>query len=141
MPIRPILINIVMDLSKQYGSMDPKAQAEWVEWHDAKLLIAPANNIAFTNAALKHFSLDEAEGDGLKHKKAWEIIETQAGLQADSVLLDWENIQIDGKDVPYTRDKCVELLCAYQQLRDDVDTLSGNLADKRQKAINNTKKK
>lgn len=141
MPIRPIPINIVMDLSKQYGSMDPKAQAEWVEWHDAKLLIAPANNIAFTNAALKHFSLDEAEGDGLKHKKAWEIIETQAGLQADSVLLDWENIQIDGEEVPYTRDKCVELLCAYQQLRDDVDTLSSKLADKRQKAINNTKKK
>ena len=121
--------------------MDPKTQAEWFEWEDAQLLIAPANNLAFTTAALRQFSLNEVEGDALHSRIAFEVIEAQCKLIAKTILLGWKDIQIDEEDIPYTEEKAVELLCHYQALRDQVEHLSTTLEIKRSKAMASTKKK
>ena len=44
-----------MDFTKKFGSLDPKIQAEWIEYDDSRFLIAQANNIAFKNKTLEMF--------------------------------------------------------------------------------------
>jgi len=42
-------------------------------------------------------------------------------VYADTVVLDWENIRIDGKPLPYTRDNAVWLLTEFPDFRTFVE--------------------
>jgi|APSaa5957512535_1039671.scaffolds.fasta_scaffold126834_1 hypothetical protein len=130
-----------MDLTKKYGSLDAKTQAEWVKWDDAELLVAPENNLAFQSASLHEFRISDIDGEGLSDRSAHEVVTLDAKLKAKTILLDWKNVFIDGSEIPYSEEKAVEILTDYPQFREAVEDFARKLADTRQKAIAKTKKK
>ncbi len=129
-----------MDFTKQFGSLDPKVQAEWIEHEGSKFLIAPANNIAFKNKTLEMFKMGEIQSGGLDNISAKRVIEIEAEVKAHTVLLDWENVEDQGVKIPYNTDKAKEMIVNYEPFRNWLDAEAVKLATKKQQS-NDSKKK
>lgn len=129
-----------MDFTNKFGSLDPKADAEWIEYDGSRFLIAPANNIAFKNKTLEMFKMSEIQGSGLDNLSAKRVVEIEAEVKAHTILLDWENVMDKGTKVSYHPDKAKEMIVNYEPFRTWVDAESIKLATKKQES-NDSKKK
>jgi hypothetical protein len=129
-----------MDFTKQYGSTDPKTNAQWVEHQGAKFFIAPANNIAFKNKTLEMFKMNELQGGGLDKLTAKQVVEIESEIKAHTILLDWENVEDQGQPCGYSRDKAKEMLTNYEQFRNFVDAESVKVATAIKKVVEDKKK-
>ncbi len=129
-----------MDFTKKFGSLDPKVQAEWIEYDGSKFLIAPANNIAFKNKTLEMFKMGEIQSGGLDSLSAKRVIEIEAEVKAHTILLDWENVSDAGTKVSYNPDKAKEMIVNYEPFRNWLDAEAVKLAAKKQQS-NDSKKK
>lgn len=128
-----------MDFTKQYGSLNPKDQAEWVDHEGSRFLVAPANNIAFKNKTLEQFKVSEIQGGGLDDLSAKKVVEVEAEVKAHTILLDWENVKDNGVDIPYTPESAKKFIINYEQFRTWLDKEAINIASK--KLNNNHSKK
>lgn len=99
-----------MDFTQKFGSLDPKVQAEWIEYDDSRFLIAPANNIAFKNKTLEMFKMGEIQTGGIDNLSAKRVIEIEAEVKAHTILLDWENVTDQNTPVPYNTDKARDMI-------------------------------
>lgn len=129
-----------MDFTKQYGSTDPKTNAEWVEHEGAKFFIAPANNIAFKNKTLEMFKISELQGGGLDKLTAKQVVEVESEIKAHTILLDWEKVENQGQTCGYSKEKAKEMLVNYEQFRNFVDAESIKIATKIKKVADDKKK-
>ena len=49
-------------------------------------------------------------------------------VMAEAVLLDWRNIELDGKKLPYNMDNCIKILTDYKDFRGDVLLIAQQMA-------------
>tara|TARA_R100001509_G_C4692523_1_gene157342 strand:- start:113 stop:505 length:393 start_codon:yes stop_codon:yes gene_type:complete len=129
-----------MDFTKQYGSTDPKTNAQWVEHEGAKFFIAPANNIAFKNKTLEMFKMNELQGGGLDKLTAKQVVEIESEIKAHTILLDWEQVEDQGQTCQYSHDKAKEMLTNYEQFRNFIDAESVKVATAIKKVVDDKKK-
>jgi hypothetical protein len=129
-----------MDFTKKFGSLDPKVQAEWIDYDGSRFLIAPANNIAFKNKTLEMFKMGEIQSGGLDNLSAKRVIEIEAEVKAHTILLDWEKVEDQGALVPYNTEKAKDMIVNYESFRQWLDTESIKLATKKQD-LDDSKKK
>lgn len=128
-----------MDFTKKFGSLDPKVQAEWIEYDGSRFLIAPANNIAFKNKTLEMFKMSEIQG-GIDNLSAKRVVEIEAEVKAHTILLDWEKVEDQGVAVSYNPEKAREMIINYEPFRTWLDAESVKLATKKQ-VLDDSKKK
>lgn len=128
-----------MDFTKKFGSLDPKVQAEWIEYDGSRFLIAPANNIAFKNKTLEMFKMSEIQG-GIDNLSAKKVVEIEAEVKAHTILLDWEKVEDQGVSVSYNPEKAKEMIVNYEPFRTWLDAESVKLATKKQ-VLDDSKKK
>lgn len=50
-----------------------------------------------------------------------------AEVLADSVILGWKHLQESGKEVPYSRQKCIDLLVGFPELKEDIVDAASDL--------------
>jgi hypothetical protein len=128
-----------VDFTKKFGSLDPKVQAEWIEYDGSRFLIAPANNIAFKNKTLEMFKMSEIQG-GIDNLSAKKVVEIEAEVKAHTILLDWEKVEDQGVAVSYNPEKAREMIINYEPFRTWLDAESVKLATKKQ-VLDDSKKK
>lgn len=89
---------------------DPKKAVDgvWVDWYDAKLLVARASNKRFRD---RYAKLSEPHLKELREKTADESLSTRILKQAiaETILLGWDGITEGDQPVPYSPEKALEL--------------------------------
>ena len=99
-----------MDLTKIAIDGNKEKNGVWVELdEETQLLIGRINSPQFTRlaASLRKPYARQIENNLLSDKKKSAIA---AKLYSETVLLGWNNLKIDGQDVPYSKPKCKEIL-------------------------------
>lgn len=100
-----------MDIFAAYATDDTKEKdGIWVEIGDSEFLIARAGNPNYVKKLSRSFERnqkflerkDEA-AEKLSEKLLVEVI-------ADTILLDWKNVQFKGEEFPHNRDNAIALL-------------------------------
>lgn len=93
---------------------DSKKESDgvWLRYRDTdvKMRIARIGNPRFEaeQRRLKREAREQHDGGELSERQARDII---APAVAEFIVLDWENLENeDGSKIPYSREKCVELL-------------------------------
>lgn len=118
-----------MDIRKTYGtSKDLEAEGVWVDLGEgASVKVARAGNKE-NRAAIKR--LIAPHKVALRNDKLPDDIMEKIAIEAmaTTILLDWKGIAEDGKPVPYSRDNAVRLLTVYKDFRDQISSLSGEMA-------------
>lgn len=110
-----------MDLNKQF-SVDTSLEEKgvWIQMdEETKVLIARNGNAKYREVMTKRTApFKAAIRNNILPEKTAEKILIEA--MADAILLGWEGMKESGADVPYTRDKAVEMLTKYKEFRDFV---------------------
>lgn len=108
----------MLDVFKKYAvNLDAEVDGVWRHLHGADFLIARSGNKNFNKALTEAYEKNrealEAGGD-----KADELAEqVMLGVMADTVILDWKNVGLKGKELPYSRENVIKLL-SMPELRD-----------------------
>jgi len=117
------------DIKKEYGT-DEKKEVEGV-WETlgegCKVLVARTGNPKYEkvyNRITKPYR-QQIKRDSLSEEKARDIT---IQLIAESVLLDWQGIEEDGKPVKYSKKEAIRLLTKYKDFRNAVSELAGSIA-------------
>jgi len=117
-----------MDLAKVYGT-NKKLEVEgvWVELDPASsVLIARLGNKNYRETVKDltgPYRLQIQNGtlpDHLNEKIAIEALATD-------VLLDWNGIEVNGKSVPYSKEKAIELLTDMPDFREVIARMASNI--------------
>ena len=114
-----------MDFSKRYKT-DKDAESEGV-WEDCgeglRVKVARANNPHHQRVIenmMRPYRRQISNGR-LSNEKMTEIT---VKAMAECLLIDWEGVEIDGKNVPYSREAALDLLTEYKDFREDVAELA-----------------
>lgn len=89
---------------------DPKKRDEGIRFlyrGDIVLIIRSAESAAFKEAEFKALKAFKPAGEVATDDEVRTIYE---GVFADSLLVGWENLEIDGEAVPFSREKALELI-------------------------------
>lgn len=124
-----------MQLIKKY---DPKTEAEWFEYEDAKFLIAPMHNPTQKNYARETLTLSEAiavdeQGiEGLGNLKANDAIKKYYQIWANGLVFDWEGVNDEnGKEVKFSHENMHTLMCSNIPLTNWVGSKANELLIKK----------
>lgn len=119
-----------MDLKKQYGT--DKALEENGVWQDigdgASVLVARMGN-SRNVLELKRLTAPHKRQIqlGKLDDEIWKKINIEA--IADSILLDWKGVEINGKELPYSKPNAIQVLTDYADFRDVISTLANDMAN------------
>ena len=122
-----------MDLRKAFAT-DTEAEIKGVpfEYGDSTFIIARKFNPTHRKLFSKLWKANRlvvegkgaaAEGDAAE-KKADEIM---CEVMSKTILLGWKNVQVDGKDLPYSQQAAYDLLLEMKDFREVIDTASAEL--------------
>ena len=106
----------INDIFKKY---DPRSECVWKEFNGGKFFIAPQGNKAQQKEMLSQFTLQEANDFETKGPMvfgtmmAGDALKKIYNLYAATIIFDWELEGEDGKKIPFTQKKCVELMCEH----------------------------
>lgn len=108
-----------MDISKGFKKYDPKSEAEWFEFNEMKFLIAPMGNPAQKKKITELFTLKEAIGLEEMGALAFEDVKANVAIgrtyemYAKSLVLDWENVEENGKPLKFSQEKVHEWMMEF----------------------------
>lgn len=108
-----------MNINEIFKKYDPKSEAVWKEWNGAKFLIAPQGNKAQQKEMLNQFTLQEANDFESKgplvfgQMMAGEALKKIYNLYANTIIFGWELETEDGKQIPFSPKKCLELMLEH----------------------------
>jgi hypothetical protein len=115
-----------MDLAKHYRT-DATAEKEgqWVDWGEGtKFKIARLGNAQYQarfQALIKpHRHLRDR---GILPEDIQ--VEILCKCLAETVVIDWEGVDFDGKPLPYSTENALKVLTELKDLREDIVTVSG----------------
>jgi hypothetical protein len=118
-----------MDIKKSFGTnKEAEQQGVWVDLDETtKLKIARGGNKANRELVKKLLAPHKI---ALRNDKLPEHIIEDVGCKAmaQTILLDWQGMQEDGKNLPYTPENAERLLKDYPDFRDQVAQLSGEIS-------------
>ena len=127
-----------MDLFAVRTQVDRVSAGEWVGdipgLGDIRLKVRGLNSTHFKDAsakAMRNLPRSERNRDGSLSSAVAERV--TGGALAEAVLLDWENVTIQGDMIPYSKEKALELLTdpQWQIFRDAVEWSARIVADLR----------
>jgi len=113
-----------MDIFKTFATDTTKeTDGIWVDIGDAQFLVARAGNQKYAKKLSKLFERNQkllerkdAAADKLSEKLMVEVL-------AETILLDWKNVQYEGKDLAYSRESA-EMLLNIKDFRKQIMQLS-----------------
>ena len=117
-----------MDLRKAFAT-DTEAEIKGVpfEYGDSTFILArkfnPTHRKLFSKLWKANRRVVEGEGDAAE-KRADEIM---CEVMSKTILLGWKNVQVDGKDLPYSQQAAYDLLLEMRDFREVIDTASAEL--------------
>lgn len=120
---------VTMDLKKEFAT-NKQAEVDGI-WEDmgggCKVLIARIGNENYSKTFRKISKpyQNAIRRGTLGNEKAEELL-IQA--MADSIVLDWQGLEEDGKVVKYSKEECVRVLKEYKDFRDHINDLAGSIA-------------
>lgn len=119
-----------MDVAKLFGTdKDAEQEGVWIEFGSdgARVLIARQGNPRYqeTIRRLRRPYANFRAGQ-IPEAIALEIFRK---VTAETVLLGWEGITLDGKPLPYSYDNALKLITDYPDFHEMVTTASSNLAN------------
>ena len=120
-----------MDIKDMKYNPDLANNGVWVE-HDetTSFLIAKLGNKGFQTAFKKRLQpyRRSYENGTLSAKKEVEIM---VECMADHILLGWKGLLLNGKEIQYSREKCVEILSmeGAEEFRDLITNYSTDVAN------------
>lgn len=131
---------MTFDLKSHYGT-DPELEVGGV-WEDisegARLLIARVGNEAYQKRYRRvPRGIRNQISSGVLDDKVTEDV--MCRLLADTILLDWEGISDDGKEIKHSKDKAYEMLRSYRDFRDLVWDVANDQSRFRDEDIEETK--
>lgn len=126
-----------MDLRKFAVDIEKEVEGVWVDIGDrTRLKIARANNPAYNKLFLKLSQPYSrmAKNGLMPENKARELF---AEVTAKTILLDWENLELDNQNIPYSIEKAQEILQnpEFQPFKKFIDEFSQDEANFRQEEI------
>lgn len=132
-----------MDLGKQFRTDKLKeTKGTWIEIQDSELLIARNNTRAYRVALAKALSDNPSAMEASNEKEEAASDAILAAVVAETVLLGWKNVTVDGKPVKYTPKKAEKLLAELPDFMDLVRGLSDNIenfrVDQEEKEVKNS---
>jgi hypothetical protein len=120
----------MLDLKSIAVDAAKSVNGHWVKWMGAEFLLARySNRFAETARAQLHLEwYKKLQQEKISDNEEQEYRRRHAEIIASYVLLDWKNIGEDGKELPYSAEKAVELLTddSYQDLLDFIIQESTN---------------
>lgn len=115
------------DLSDLMADADTMEEGVWVEFFgDSKLKIASADSPKFNSYLARLARQNKVRLDSEDPKYFSTVQKITAEAKAKHILLDWENIKINGKKTPYSWEKGMDALLNSPKLREFVDEFSGD---------------
>jgi len=144
---------MAFDVSKKFGSRDPRKDAEWMEYEGGKFLIAPAGSPSFKKFTINRLSTEElmaaaSEGEAAltKTRSVAQMMEFNIDMIVHCVLLDWADIEENGEPIAFDVETAKDFLFHYDELRTQIDKFSLELGRKKgwipdEKKVEDTKKK
>ena len=116
------------DLSSTYLNDDSAENGVWVEFFEgARLRIASSENPKYRAALAKQARANKIKLDGDPHPDTVRLTtQITCRAMADHILLDWEGIQVNGQEFPYSKQNALEALLKSPQLRDFVSDQAGS---------------
>lgn len=127
-----------MDINQVFKKYDPRSEAKWCEWNEAKFLIAPMDNPYQKKESTKHFTLAETlnmetQGPEALKGMANESIKRMYGLYAASLVFDWQDVKDGKKDLKFDTAKVAEWMVEYDDFANFVIRSSIEIRDEREK--------
>lgn len=130
---------MAMDLKKQFGYNKKIARdGVWVDLQDdgsVAIKVAKIGTLDYLNTVNKFSRKYQAQAR-LNRMTAEQIVELNARVLSDCILLDWKGIEEDGNPIPYTRENAYRILKEYDDLRsmveahaNDSDLFQDNIID------------
>ena len=123
-------------------TLDPKRaeEGEWKEFRGAQLLIASTDSPRYKGVmaqlARKH-KLD-LEDDNPKFADVIQDLTCEA--LAEAVLLDWKDLAISGKPIPYAKNVAKQILLSAPAVRTFVEEVAGRASNFNVQAVEAAKK-
>ena len=117
-----------MDLRKAFAT-DTEAEIKGVpfEYGDSTFIIArkfnPTHRKLFSKLWKANRLVVEGNGDAAE-KKADEIM---CEVMSKTILLEWKNVQLDGKELAYSQEAAYQVLSEMKDLREVIDTASAEM--------------
>ena len=129
-----------MELTKYFGNTDLKASAEWLELSvgndKLKLFIAPHNNVNYRHEAMKHQKSLTAEEPDMQL-----LMDLDNKCTAEFLLLDWENVIVNGKPLEYSVAAAEKVLSDYPDLAQIVKDKAMEMHEAQVESVKKIKKK
>lgn len=134
------------DVKKLFG-VDAKKEQEGV-WRDdiggdIKIKIARIGN---PNYQKRFQALTKPHRRALRSNRLSDDIAEKLLIQclAETIVLDWENVEEKGKKIPYSLENAIKLLTDYPELRSTINDIANELegyqAEEEEDAVENLKK-
>jgi hypothetical protein len=116
-----------MELRSIQISEERATQGIWVDYRDARLLIGSINGSAYKNLRQRKLqaALTAARGKKLTTEQ---IEKLNVENMAETILLGWENLTEGGQNVPYSKEKALDLLTRIPILVEDVASYAESIA-------------
>ncbi len=105
-----------------------------IEIQDAKIWIRRSGNPSFIRA-LAQVQRQHATAVLRDELKDEEDLDLTVKLMAEHILVNWENIQVDGEDLPYSVENAEMVLRRFQLFREEISHRASNLATFREVAL------
>lgn len=100
------------------------ADGDFAEFRLRPTDTAAAEKVMRTRQLQYRGALDEGEGPAYDQA----LVDLAAGVLADAVVVDWRNVDVAGKPVPFSRAAAFELLRNYPRLRRMIDVAASSVA-------------
>lgn len=130
-----------MDFAKHYRTDETgEAEGVWIDWAEgARLKVARLGNPTYQKrfqALLKpHRHLRDR---GLLPEDVQSEILNKC--IAETILVDWEGVEYEGKALPYSSDNALKLISEFKDFREDILTVAGEQAVYRQTEVDESSK-
>lgn len=139
---------------KDFGGFNTSERAQWFKFDndDAEFLIAPNDDPEFSqqsvyygNKLQKRMTGDDPAlvkeiNDKAAIKDNTEAVQSIIKVYAESCLLDWKNLTLDGENYPYSKENALKLLVNFPPIYNQVVLWSLELEKSRYDKLDTLKK-
>jgi len=117
-----------MDIKKEYGtSKEKEREGFWSDFGEGcQVKIARMGNPDYqkTFQKLSRPHQKAIRRGSLNHEVAEKLL---VEAMAQAIVLDWEGLKEDGKDIKYSKEEAVRVLTTYKDFRDQISEIANDM--------------